>query len=169
MFLSTCWGWIGLTARTGFAKMTATARHPGALDRSAPYSLAGQPSPSHPPSLPQSSPPLTVKQPGQSPHHQRRSWFSRTFLRQASATTSDASSTRSNKTVRRRRSVSDLALHLVNGGAGRRDNLKDEDLQSLVRLCGKSKLYLPQGYAPGELVLPTCLRATAQYLVQHGR
>ncbi|KAK0635416.1 hypothetical protein B0T17DRAFT_550153, partial [Bombardia bombarda] len=47
------------------------------------------------------------------------------------------------------------------------DTLKDEDLQSLVRLCGKSILYLPSEYAPGSLVLPTCFRATAQYLVQH--
>ncbi|KAG7288980.1 hypothetical protein NEMBOFW57_005340 [Staphylotrichum longicolle] len=50
----------------------------------------------------------------------------------------------------------------------RRDILKDEDLQSLVRLCGKSRLYLPAEYSPGSLVLPTCLRATAQYLVQYG-
>ncbi|KAK3902271.1 hypothetical protein C8A05DRAFT_15661, partial [Staphylotrichum tortipilum] len=110
-----------------------------------------------------------ARKPGQSPQQQRRNWFSRTFLRQASgAASSDASSTRSNKTVRRRRSVSDMALHLVNGTGGRRDNLKDEDLQSLVRLCGKSKLYLPPEYSPGSLILPTCFRATAQYLVQHG-
>jgi hypothetical protein len=81
--------------------------------------------------------------------------------------TSDASSTKSDKKVKNKRSVSDLAQQLMNGA--RRDNLKDADLQSLVRLCGKSKLYLPSEYAPGSLVLPTCFRATAQYLVQHGR
>ncbi|KAK4127370.1 hypothetical protein N657DRAFT_611905 [Parathielavia appendiculata] len=51
--------------------------------------------------------------------------------------------------------------------ATKRDSLKDEDLVSLVRICGKSKLYLPSEYSPGSLVLPTCFRATAQYLVQH--
>lgn len=90
----------------------------------------------------------------------------RTFLRQVS-TTSDASSTKSDKKVKHKRSVSDLALHLMHGN--RRDSLKDEDLQSLVRLCGKSKLYLPPEYSPSSLVLPTCFRATAHYLVQYGR
>nr|CDP25497.1 Putative Rho-GTPase-activating protein [Podospora anserina S mat+] len=71
------------------------------------------------------------------------------------------------KMVKHKRSVSDLAMHLVNGVMMRRDSLKDEDLQSLVRLCGKSFLYLPSEYAAGSLVLPTCFRATAQYLVQH--
>ncbi|KAK4460196.1 putative Rho-GTPase-activating protein [Cladorrhinum samala] len=56
-------------------------------------------------------------------------------------------------------------MHLMN--TIKRDSLKDEDLQSLVRLCGKSMLYLPSEYAPCSLVLPTCFRATAQYLVQH--
>ncbi|KAK7700811.1 hypothetical protein SLS64_010662 [Diaporthe eres] len=47
----------------------------------------------------------------------------------------------------------------------KRDSLKDQDLQGLVRLCGKSFLYLPPEYAPGSLILPTCFRATAQHLV----
>ncbi|KAJ4306497.1 hypothetical protein N0V88_001300 [Collariella sp. IMI 366227] len=81
--------------------------------------------------------------------------------------TSDASSVKSERRIKPKRSVSDLASHLVNGT--RRDNLRDEDLQSLVRICGKSKLYLPSEYAPGSLVLPTCFRATAQHLIQHVR
>lgn len=109
---------------------------------------------------------LTPEQPDQSPLQQRRSWFSRTFLRQTSVA-SNASSARSDKKVKHKRSVSDLAMHLVN--TVKRDSLKDEDLQSLVRLCGKSMLYLPSEYAPCSLVLPTCFRATAQYLVQHGK
>ncbi|KAK4251105.1 hypothetical protein C7999DRAFT_37985 [Corynascus novoguineensis] len=72
----------------------------------------------------------------------------------------------SEKKTKHRRSVSDLALQFVSGG--KRNSLKDEDLQSLVRLCGRSKLYLPVEYSPGPLVLPTCFRATAQYLVVHG-
>lgn len=46
--------------------------------------------------------------------------------------------------------------------------MKEKDLQELVRLCGSSLLYLPTEYAAGSLAVPTCLRATAQYLVQHG-
>ncbi|KAK3378206.1 hypothetical protein B0H63DRAFT_398718 [Podospora didyma] len=97
-------------------------------------------------------------------HQHRRGWFSRTFLRQISGA-SNASSTKSEKKPSRKRSVSDLAMHIVH--PIKRDSLKDEDLQSLVRLCGKSMLYLPSEYAPSSLVLPTCFRATAQYLVQH--
>jgi len=115
-----------------------------------------------------------------SPHHRqaqhkRAGWFSRTFLRQPSAASSHASggssaaAARSSDTRRasHKRSVSDLAIHIMQPIL-KRDSLKGEDLQSLVRLCGKSILYLPSEYAPGSLVLPTCFRATAQYLVQHG-
>ncbi|KAK3359295.1 hypothetical protein B0T25DRAFT_532528 [Lasiosphaeria hispida] len=98
-----------------------------------------------------------------SPQH-RRGWFSRTFRRQVSGA-SNTSSVRSDKKLRIKRSVSDLAMHIVH--PTKRATLKDEDLQSLVRLCGKSMLYLPSEYAPCSLVLPTCFRATAQYLVQH--
>ena len=65
-----------------------------------------------------------------------------------------------------RRTLSDKAMNLML--AQRRDALRNEDLQGLVRLCGKSKLYLPADYAPGSLLLPTCFRATAQCLVQNG-
>lgn len=37
----------------------------------------------------------------------------------------------------------------------------------MIRLSGKSVLYLPHDYTPGSLVLPTCIRATAQYLARH--
>ncbi|KAJ9139403.1 RhoGAP domain-containing protein [Pleurostoma richardsiae] len=93
--------------------------------------------------------------------HRRRGWFSRMFLRQTSGASIGAMS---EKGARHKRSISDLAMHVVQP---KKDFLKDEDLQDLVRLCGKSFLYLPPGFAPGPLVLPTCLRATAQYLVQH--
>ncbi|ORY71903.1 uncharacterized protein BCR38DRAFT_329728, partial [Pseudomassariella vexata] len=66
--------------------------------------------------------------------------------------------------LRHRRSISDIALDFVHHQ--RRDGLKNVDLRGLVRVCGKSTLYLPTEYAPGSLVLPTCFRATAQYLVQ---
>lgn len=49
----------------------------------------------------------------------------------------------------------------------RREPQQPLDLQAMVRISGKSILYLPHDYAPGSLVLPTCLRATAQFLSQH--
>ncbi|KAK4143743.1 uncharacterized protein C8A04DRAFT_12035, partial [Dichotomopilus funicola] len=81
---------------------------------------------------------------------------------------SEASSTKSDKKPKSRRSVGDLAMQFMSSGPAKRDSLKDEDLDSLVRLCGKSKLTLPSEYSPGPLTLPTCIRATAQYLTQNG-
>jgi hypothetical protein len=51
----------------------------------------------------------------------------------------------------------------------KKDNLKGKDLIELVRLCGASALCLPAEYAASTLAVPTCFRATAQYLVQHGK
>ncbi|KAI0157275.1 hypothetical protein GGR57DRAFT_61930 [Xylariaceae sp. FL1272] len=67
----------------------------------------------------------------------------------------------------RQRSLSDVALNLVSNNH-KRDVLKDRGLRELVRLCGKSTFFLPSGYAPCSLVLPTCFRALAQELVQNG-
>lgn len=61
---------------------------------------------------------------------------------------------------RHRRSASDLA-YLIHS---RREAPNVLDLQSMVRLSGKSSLYLPSEYAPCALILPTCIRATAQYV-----
>jgi hypothetical protein len=69
--------------------------------------------------------------------------------------------------MRHRRSISDLALNFVHNQ--QKEGLKDQDLRGLIRLCGKSTFYLPAEYAPSSLVLPTCLRATAQQLVQYGQ
>jgi len=68
------------------------------------------------------------------------------------------------KQLRHKRSVSDLSIRL----RAKKDALKDKSLLELVRLCGTSALYLPAEYAAGTLAVPTCFRATAQYLVQHG-
>lgn len=98
---------------------------------------------------------------------QRRSWFSRHFRRDTSTGTRVSSSpvARPVRKLSSRRSLSELAAQFMHP---KRDGFKDENLQTLVRLCGQSKLYLPSDYAPASLVLPTCLRATAQFLVQHG-
>lgn len=81
-------------------------------------------------------------------------WFSRNILRRTSSSHS-----------KHRRSFSDLSARVKI----KKDILKDKDLQELVRLCGLSRLYLPAEYAAGSLAVPTCFRATAQYLVQHGK
>ena len=67
--------------------------------------------------------------------------------------------------VKHRRSISDLSLRMV---GAKKDAFKDRHLVEIVRLCGSSPFYLPIEYAPGTLNLPTCFRATAQYLVQRG-
>ncbi|PHH62613.1 hypothetical protein CDD81_6847 [Ophiocordyceps australis] len=64
---------------------------------------------------------------------------------------------------RHKRSVSDLA-HMLHT---RRDSPKMVDIQDMVRLSGKSMLYLPHEYTPCSLILPTCIRATAQHLSQN--
>ena len=50
----------------------------------------------------------------------------------------------------------------------KKDTLKGKGLEDLIRLCGSSILYLPAEYAADTLALPTCFRATAQYLAQYG-
>ena len=64
-----------------------------------------------------------------------------------------------------KRSISDFSIRMQHA---RKDGLKDKHLVELVRLCGSSPFYLPTEYAAGTLSLPTCFRATAQYLVQRG-
>ncbi|CZT13719.1 uncharacterized protein RCO7_00680 [Rhynchosporium graminicola] len=88
-------------------------------------------------------------------------WFSRNILRKTSS--SQSVKLKSERHLKHRRSISDLSIRLK----GKRDKLKDKDLQDLVRLCGSSLLYLPTEYAAGSLAVPTCFRATAQHLVQH--
>ncbi|PVH89508.1 hypothetical protein DL98DRAFT_647264 [Cadophora sp. DSE1049] len=95
------------------------------------------------------------------PSAKQGSWFSRKILRKTSS--SNSVRLKPERHLKHRRSISDLSLRLK----AKRDKLKDKDLQELVRLCGSSLLYLPTEYAAGSLAVPTCFRATAQYLVQH--
>ncbi|KXJ92921.1 hypothetical protein Micbo1qcDRAFT_194254 [Microdochium bolleyi] len=69
--------------------------------------------------------------------------------------------------IKRHRSVGDIVLNLVHP-ATKSETAATEHLTSLVRMSGQSLLYLPSEYAARPLVLPTCLRATAQRLVQQG-
>lgn len=74
-------------------------------------------------------------------------------------------SIKSQKDLRLERSTSAFSIRTHASG---KDSLKDKHLAELVRLCGSSPFYLPTEYAAGTLRLPTCFRATAQYLVQRG-
>ncbi|RDL39434.1 uncharacterized protein BP5553_03774 [Venustampulla echinocandica] len=87
------------------------------------------------------------------------SWFLRKILKRIPAT----QSAKPEKHLKHRRSISDISLRLKL----RKDKLKNKSLPELVRLCGLSPLYLPAEYATGNLAIPTCFRATAQYLIQH--
>ncbi|KAI1130925.1 hypothetical protein F5Y10DRAFT_288352 [Nemania abortiva] len=68
-------------------------------------------------------------------------------------------------TIRYQRGHSNVSLTLAHNH--KQDGLKNLNLKSLIRLCGKSPLFLPTDYAPFSLTLPTCVRALAQALVQH--
>ncbi|CCU75080.1 hypothetical protein BGHDH14_bgh05423 [Blumeria hordei DH14] len=89
-------------------------------------------------------------------------WFSRKILRRQSSTQNVKQ--KPERLLRHKRSYSDLSLRLNI----KKDKLKDKDLEELVRLCGASLLYLPTEYSVGSLSLPTCFRATTQYLIQYG-
>jgi hypothetical protein len=65
----------------------------------------------------------------------------------------------------RKRNMSDS----LRAATFKKDGFKDKQLTDLVRLCGSSPFYLPTEYAAGALILPTCFRATAQYLIQRGK
>ncbi|KAK9773770.1 hypothetical protein SCAR479_09411 [Seiridium cardinale] len=104
----------------------------------------------------------------QSLPNRRSSWIAR-ILQQVSTTHAYGQpvTAKFDPVLRYRRSISDIALNFVHNQ--RKEGLQNEDLRGLVRLCGKSIFYLPTEYAPASLVLPTCLRATGQYLVQHAQ
>jgi|SRR5277367_4022187 len=91
------------------------------------------------------------------------SWIMRKLLRRTSSV--HVSKHKTEKHVRQKRSVSDISLRM----RPKKDTLAGKDLVELVRLCGASPLYLPAEYAASTLAVPTCFRATAQYLVQHGK
>ncbi|KHJ32402.1 putative gtpase gap [Erysiphe necator] len=87
------------------------------------------------------------------------SWFSRKFSRLQTSPQNMR-----DKQLRHKRSLSDISSRL----SGRKDKFKGKNLQELGRLCGFSLLYLPTEYSPGGLLLPTCFRALAHYLLEYG-
>ncbi|RCI11576.1 hypothetical protein L249_7772 [Ophiocordyceps polyrhachis-furcata BCC 54312] len=90
---------------------------------------------------------------------EKRGWLYRLLRANNEQTTSSPGQLQ----LRHKRSVSDLA-HMIRS---RLEPPRVVYIQDMVRLSGKSMLYLPQDYAPCSLVLPTCLRATAQHLAQN--
>ncbi|KAF4451470.1 putative Rho-GTPase-activating protein 6 [Fusarium austroafricanum] len=93
----------------------------------------------------------------------KQGWLYRILRSSSNHPTADAQPT-GHQGPRHKRSVSDLAHNLIHH---RRETPKILDLQSMVRICGKSMLYLPPEHAPSALILPTCLRATAHHIAQH--
>jgi hypothetical protein len=89
-------------------------------------------------------------------------WIMRKLLR---ITSFQISKRKAAQYIRHKRSVSDISLRMRK----KKDTLVGKELVELIRLCGASPLYLPAEYAAGTLAVPTCFRATAQYLVQHGK
>ncbi|KAK7954948.1 hypothetical protein PG988_015642 [Apiospora saccharicola] len=116
--------------------------------------------------VPGDFPPVSENQepPSKSLPERKNNWISR-VLRQTSNGQTIPDTAKPTERLQHRRSISDIALNFVHNQ--RKASLTHEDLRGLVRLCGKSTLYLPVEYAPGSLTLPTCFRATAHYLVQH--
>ncbi|KAI1197215.1 hypothetical protein F5X97DRAFT_334192 [Nemania serpens] len=95
----------------------------------------------------------------------RSSWLSK-MLRQASEQSQQTTIKPDNSSLRHQRGLGDVTSNF--GHNHKQDGLKNQDLRALIRLCGKSPLFLPTDYAPFSLMLPTCIRALAQALVQHG-
>ncbi|KAG5949174.1 hypothetical protein E4U53_006014 [Claviceps sorghi] len=94
---------------------------------------------------------------------EKRGWISRLLRPNPQRCSHIPSSTPPLPQIRHKRSVSELAnvIHC------RREPPRVIGLQEMVRLGGKSILYLPQDYSPCCLILPTCIRATAQHLAQN--
>ena len=66
---------------------------------------------------------------------------------------------------RRHPTVSDLAAI----GRGKRDSLRGMHLEDMIRLGGVAIFSLPLGLAPGDLLIPTCIHAAAQFLLNNGK
>ncbi|KAF5668119.1 rho-gtpase-activating 6 [Fusarium heterosporum] len=91
----------------------------------------------------------------------KQGWLHR--ILRSSSNQADSGNPTTHQAPRHKRSVSDLAHSLIH----RRETPKVLDIQSMVRISGKSMFYLPTEHAPSALILPTCLRATAHHIAQH--
>ncbi|KAL7785274.1 hypothetical protein V8C37DRAFT_419992 [Trichoderma ceciliae] len=96
-----------------------------------------------------------------SPSPKRHGWLYRIF-RGTSSQSTPSKTPPASRTLHKR-SVSDLG-YLIRS---RPETSKAIEIQDMVRLSRKSVLYLPPEYSPCSLILPTCIRATAQYIAQN--
>ncbi|KAM0264238.1 hypothetical protein ACHAQJ_000725 [Trichoderma viride] len=92
---------------------------------------------------------------------ERHGWLYRMFRGASNQSTPNKSAPASR--ALHKRSVSDLGYLL----RSRPETFKSVEIQDMVRLSRKSVLYLPPEYSPCSLILPTCIRATAQYIAQN--
>ena len=95
----------------------------------------------------------------------KHGWLARKFLPRPSASYTYRSRT-TYRPIARKKSFSRVPS-LTDGG--RRNILEGKTLEETCRLGGLGVLMLPYEYAFDKLTLPTCLSATAAYLLQHGK
>lgn len=93
-----------------------------------------------------------------------RGWFSRVLRLPAPMLPSQSSQQGPRPPIKSRRSVSDFTQGLP---VPRKEYAKSLSPAEMVRLNGRSMLYLPRDYAVRPLLIPTCIRATAQYLAEN--
>ena len=94
----------------------------------------------------------------------KHGWFSRKFLPKASTSYTYRART-TYRPIARKKSFGRVSS-IIDGG--RKNILEGKTLEETCRLGGLGVLILPQEYAIDKLTLPTCLSATAMYLLQHG-
>ena len=95
-------------------------------------------------------------------HH---GWLARKIFRRSSSTYTLKAKT-SYKPLKRKKSLA--SLHLLSE-SGPSNILLGRTLEGLCRLGGLGIVVLPSEFAIDKLILPTCLSATATYILQHGK
>lgn len=93
----------------------------------------------------------------------RKRWISR-IIRNVSGHARILSVAKNGR-ARHKRSISDITTQYSQPNKGPSRVI---GLEEIIRICGKNLLHLPPEYAPSPLVVPTCVRATAHYLVENG-
>lgn len=91
-------------------------------------------------------------------------WLARKFFRRSSSTYTLKAKT-TYKPIARKKSFG--GIHLLSDGAPT-SIISGKSLEEISRLGGLSILALPPDFAADRLSLPTCLSATASYLLEHG-
>lgn len=94
----------------------------------------------------------------------RHGWLSRKLLPRHSTTFTYKART-TYRPVARKKSFS----RPLSSSDNQRNIFEDKSLEETCRLGGQGVLALPEEYAAGKLTLPTCLSATATYLLHHGK